>query len=299
MGVLARHTRIHYPGAIYHIIARGNNRESIFRQIEDKARYLALIDKYKQKYKFCLYAYTLMDNHVHLLGAVDQDPVGKFMQGVQQSYTQYFNHKYNRVGHIFEQRFKAKLCNNEPYILNLLRYIHLNPVRAGITSTPCYRWSSHYIYQEGKIGLADPSFLLAFFSANNGIARQIYMEFMNRAEDSKEEDIEKAYYLDTMEVPCEVSNGVMDVMPKVTFERLLELISTKTGIASEQILRERYNRQVAEARDTLIYAASRAGMTKTQLSKVLPLSVAGVIKGFNRVVINEKLKDCAEQMLVK
>jgi len=115
---MARKPINHYPGAIYHIIVRGNNRESVLRSPDDKARYLSYIEKYKEKFK---YAYVLMDNHSHMLAAVDQAPLARIMQGIQQSYTQYYNRKYARVSHVFEQRYKAKLCKQDAYLINLLR----------------------------------------------------------------------------------------------------------------------------------------------------------------------------------
>ena len=98
---MARKPRIHYENAIYHVIARGNNRENIFLDARDKDKYLELIGKYKQKYGFELFAYVLMDNHVHLLIYIDQISISKIMQGIQQTYTQYYNKKYRHVGHVF------------------------------------------------------------------------------------------------------------------------------------------------------------------------------------------------------
>lgn len=99
---MARKPRIHYYGAITHSIARGNNKENIFYENADKAKYLDLLKKYRDKYDFLLYAYVLMDNHLHLLIEVRDIPLSGIMHGLQLSYTQYFNKKYGRVGHIFQ-----------------------------------------------------------------------------------------------------------------------------------------------------------------------------------------------------
>ncbi|HWR45763.1 transposase [Sporomusa sp.] len=157
---MARKPRIHYEKAIYHVIARGNNKDNIFLDIEDKYKYLDLLDKYKQKYNFELYAYVLMDNHIHLLICVSEIPLAKIMQGVQQTYTLHFNRKYQHVGHVFQQRYKAFLCNNDSYLLTLVCYIHQNPCRANLPAKIGYTWSSHRDYMVGHGRVANPIFAL-------------------------------------------------------------------------------------------------------------------------------------------
>ncbi|MBU2699483.1 REP element-mobilizing transposase RayT [Sporomusaceae bacterium BoRhaA] len=88
---MARKPRVHYEGAVYHVIARGNNRASIFETDEEKQKYLELIKDYKERYGFHLYAYAIMDNHIHLLLQVGKSPLAKIIQGIQQRYTQYYN----------------------------------------------------------------------------------------------------------------------------------------------------------------------------------------------------------------
>ena len=107
---MPRGQRIEYPGAIYHVMARGNNRETVFSHSADKKAYLDILRKYRVKYSFLILAYALMHNHCHLALQVSQVPLSKIMQGIQQVYTQYYNTKYDRVGHVFQQRYKAKVC---------------------------------------------------------------------------------------------------------------------------------------------------------------------------------------------
>lgn len=292
---MARKPRIHYPGAVYHIIARGNNREAVFQESEDKAKYLSLIEKYKQKHHFLLYAFVLMDNHIHLLGRVHQKPIGKFMQGVQQSYTQYFNHKYGRVGHVFEQRYKAKLCKQDSYLLNLVRYIHLNPVKTGSSPNGDYRWSSHYNYQTGVSGVADPTFILSMLSLDKQEAIRMYLNFIKDSLTNPKDDEIEQFYLADEETLCNPNNQARHPVP---FEEILRKVSMATGIAPELILREKYNRQISAARDILIYLAVEAGgITKTELTKILSLSIAGIIKSFNKVLENHQMRQWAESFL--
>ena len=108
---MARKPRIEYPGAFYHVIARGNRKEPIFLNDEDRKNLLDRLKGYKNRYSFILYAYVLMDNHIHLLMETREIPLSKVMQGVLQSYTQWYNKKYQTVGHLFQGRYKAMLCD--------------------------------------------------------------------------------------------------------------------------------------------------------------------------------------------
>jgi len=294
---MARKPRIHYPGAIYHVIARGNNREAVFRETEDKQKYLSLIDKYKTKYQFRLFAYVLMDNHVHLLVAIGQEPLAKIMQGIQQSYTQYYNRKYERVGHVFEQRYKAKLCKEDSYLLNLLRYIHLNPVRAHVTPDAEYNWSSHSVYKNGESSWVETNYLLAFFSQNKQSAIKQYIQFMEQA-GIEDESIESGeVYLEDQELP---RNDTIPEVKNISFDEILDIVAKETGVTTERILRDKYDRQVVQVRDIVIYLAIQFGvMTKTELSRILPLSLVGIIKSYNKVHQEEKLHQKAEELCEK
>jgi len=144
---MARRPRVVAPGLLYHVIVRGNRQRKTFRGDEDYQAYLDRLEHYRAKFNVRVYAYCLMPNHVHLLVESGSDPLGKFMQGLQQSYTQYFNYRYRKVGHLFQGRYKAIICEKDKYVLALLRYIHLNPVRARLVEQPeGYVYSGHRSY---------------------------------------------------------------------------------------------------------------------------------------------------------
>ncbi len=111
---MERKPRIEFEGAFYHVIARGNQRQQIFKDKEDYGRYLRILADYKVKYDYSLYAYVLMNNH--LLIETKQIPLSRILQGVNQSYTMYFNRKYETIGHLFQGRYKAILCEKDAYI---------------------------------------------------------------------------------------------------------------------------------------------------------------------------------------
>src|SRR5713226_4605632 len=139
---MARPLRLEFPGALYHVIARGNERKSIYRDNEDRQRYLDRLSFYRKKFSFQLLAYCLMDNHVHLAIETGKAPLSRIMAGLQSSYTQYFNWRHARVGHLFQGRYKALLVDEDPYGLALIRYIHENPVRAKRSRYRCLSSSS-------------------------------------------------------------------------------------------------------------------------------------------------------------
>lgn len=179
---MARKPRVHFPGALYHVIARGNQRQKIFRSSEDYTYYLGLLGRYQQRYGFRLYAYVLMSNHVHLLMEAGQVPLSKIMQGLQQTYTLYFNRRYHLVGHLFQGRYKAIVCERDSYLLELVRYLHLNPVRSHIVKDPArYPWSSHKAYlgnaSREQRGI-ETSWVLSQFSRHRAEAVRRYRRFV-------------------------------------------------------------------------------------------------------------------------
>ena len=177
---MARKPRVHFPGALYHVITRGNRRQGIFLDEKDLRTFLTYLSYYKIRYLFKLYAYALMKNHLHLLIEVEKIPLGRIMQSILFRYTRYFNRRYGEVGHLFQGRYKAIVCDKDSYLLELVRYIHLNPVRAKMVKGPeDYTWTSHLIYlgKERNL-LIDDDFVLKQFSEKRSLARQRYCQFV-------------------------------------------------------------------------------------------------------------------------
>lgn len=147
---MARKPRVHFAGALYHVICRGNQGQFIFRDDQDRRRYLDLLRESPRRFGYKLYAYVLMGNHVHHLIEVADAPLSKVMQNILFRYTRYWNARYKKIGHLFQGRYKAILCERDSYLLELIRYLHLNPVRSKMVRYPeQYRWSSHRAYLEG------------------------------------------------------------------------------------------------------------------------------------------------------
>lgn len=142
---MSRGARILLENVCYHVIVRGNQKQRVFIEEEDYKRYLRLLEKYKIKYRFELYGYCLMPNHIHLiLDPREPHDLTKTMQGLNLSYSIWFNSKYEKVGHLWQDRFKSMIIQKDKYLIACINYIEANPVRGGIAKDLIgYRWSSY------------------------------------------------------------------------------------------------------------------------------------------------------------
>ena len=140
--------KISQPGGYYHVYNRGNRKQNIFLEESDYLGYLARLRKYKDEHKITLICYCLMPNHIHLLVRQNSEaPIHKFMLPFHTSYSMYFNRKYDKVGHLFQGRFKQKEVSDDGYLLRLSSYIHLNPIIDGLVNKlEDYKWSSYPDY---------------------------------------------------------------------------------------------------------------------------------------------------------
>ena len=140
---MARPLRIEFPGALYHVTARGNARAPIFLEDADRQLLLATLGDAHERHGWLCHAYCLMPNHYHLLLGTPEANLSQGMRQLNGLYTQRFNRRHDRVGHVFQGRFKGILVERGAHLLELARYIVLNPVRAGIVAcAEAYRWSS-------------------------------------------------------------------------------------------------------------------------------------------------------------
>lgn len=158
---MPRIARVTMDNAVYHIITRGNQKQLVFKGLEDYKEYLQLLAKYKKRYRFKLYCFCLMPNHVHMILEVAQPcVVNKIMRGLNLSYTLYFNDRHKTVGHLWQDRFKSKIIQKDAYLLECISYIETNPLRASLTSRiEEYPWSS-YIFKKENNPILDNLFSL-------------------------------------------------------------------------------------------------------------------------------------------
>lgn len=180
---MGRPLRIEYPGALYHVTSRGNEKRVIFLDDYDRKKFINILGDYNDRHGILIHCYVLMDNHYHL---VLETPLGnllKVMHGINSAYTGYFNRKHDRSGHLFQGRYKGILVEKDRYLLELSRYVHLNPVKAGKTDQPeKYKWSSYpgYIWKSKEIQWVEYTWTLSQFGSNEVSSRQQYRDFVIR-----------------------------------------------------------------------------------------------------------------------
>lgn len=165
---------------IYHIMIRGINRQIIFEDEDDCEKFLQVLHRYKEKCGYQIYAYCLMGNHLHLLLQISIEPLETIMRMISGSYVYWYNQKYDRVGNLFQDRFKSEPIENEAYLLTVLRYIHQNPVKAGIVKEmEDYPWSSYHDYFNPKgAELTDTLMVLRLFHDNPSKAKASFKKYM-------------------------------------------------------------------------------------------------------------------------
>ena len=178
---MSRPLRIEFPNTLYDVTSRGDRRENIFEDDEDRELFLSTLEQVTTAFNWICYAWCLMDNHYHLLIRTSDGNLSKGMRQLNGVYTQASNRRHRRVGHLFQGRFKAILVDSDAYLLELARYIVLNPVRAGMAKKAAdWRWSSY----RACVGLAPAASwlaldaLLAQFAKRRAVAQQRYAQFV-------------------------------------------------------------------------------------------------------------------------
>ncbi|MFD2044691.1 transposase [Ornithinibacillus salinisoli] len=170
---------------IYHVMMRGVNRQNIFEDDRDRFRFIETIKRYKGRCNFNIFSYCLMNNHVHLLMKENEESVSKIIQRMSTSYVYWYNNKYERSGHLFEGRFKSEPVDSLTYFLTVIRYIHQNPVKAGLAKDVlASKWTSANDYFTPNTFI-DTEFLLNQLSLDRKQAIHYYTEYMQATNDDQ------------------------------------------------------------------------------------------------------------------
>ena len=182
---MPRHARDKSESGIYHMVLRGINRQDILAEDEDKQRLFETLMRYKQLSGYDLYGYCFMDNHIHLLMKEKREPLSLVLKRISSSFVYWFNWKYERCGHLFQERYKSEPVENDAYLLTVLRYIHQNPVKARLAgNVPGYQWSSYHEYINGSI-IIDTDFVLTMFSSDRQKSVELFKIYTNRENNDK------------------------------------------------------------------------------------------------------------------
>lgn len=178
---MARPLRVEFPGAVYHLTARGNAQQAIFLDAVDRARFLGILGREIDQHQWRCYAYCLMDNHYHLLIETPEANLVQGMQRLNSMYAQHFNRRHHRVGHLWQGRYKSIVVDRESHLLELVRYIVLNPVRAGmVEQAGAWPWSSFRATsnEAPRPSWLDVAWLLSQFGGEECVAIQAYCRFV-------------------------------------------------------------------------------------------------------------------------
>ncbi|MHB0915156.1 MAG: transposase [Thermoleophilia bacterium] len=310
---MPRQPRIDAPNLLYHVIARGIERRSIFNDKKDKEEFLARFGKLLSDTQTPLYAFALIPNHFHLLLRRTAVPVSTLMQRLLTSYAMYFNRRHQRCGHLFQNRYKAIVCQDDAYFLELVRYINLNPLRARLVENMDglgkYRYAGHsYILGKVKAEWLDPQSVLAFFSSSQRSALHAYSRFVCEGlESGRQQDLDGGGLKRALDFPERYHRekvayddrtlGVGSFVEGLTYTHKAESAGNELGIDAiiadickdfsvdrERLLGKSKVRQIARARWQLAYRMERElGMTRSQIAEKLAVGIAAVAKMIDKI----------------
>ncbi|MGS2777461.1 transposase [Robertmurraya sp. GLU-23] len=194
---MARRARTWFPGAKYHITSRGIRKQPLFYDDPDRRKYLGILFETKERYDFNIHTYCLMSNHIHLQLETTKIPPGPIIKYLHSKYARYFNLKYDFSGHVFEKRYFHDIIDSPEHELDLSRYIHRNPLSAGmVESVETYPWSSYraYIFNEHN-PLVTKEQILSYFPEP---MREHYLEFLMQKENYGSKEMERLYGLECL-----------------------------------------------------------------------------------------------------
>jgi putative transposase len=191
---MPRPPRLHVPEGFYHAILRGNHREALFDAPADRQVLNDIVADVINRFGARVHAFCWMSNHLHALLQIADRPLGEIMQRIAMRYAHHRHKALRTTGHLFERRYRAKLVDTDAYFLELLRYIHLNPVAAGVVADPAlYAWSSHELYLGiESLPWVTTEFGLSLFAADDQQARLSYAKFIRDSDSSADHSLERA-----------------------------------------------------------------------------------------------------------
>ena len=234
----------------YHIMIRGNEKRDIFMDDQDRYYFLDILRKKRSDKNSFYIAYCLMNNHIHLLINEGNDEISKIMKRINVSYVYYFNKKYNRVGHLFQDRFRSEIIEDDVYLLAAARYIHNNPVKVNIVANPeDYAWSSYRIYmgQRDSRNLINRDYLLGFFANDERISVSQLATFTNQPTDDvfidlatniEERDYESEIIREINKILKNHSQSIeslQSILNKSERDAMIKEIKLHTGASTRQL----------------------------------------------------------------
>jgi REP element-mobilizing transposase RayT len=289
---MARKPRIHYPGACYHVILRGNAGQAIFFNKQDGNEFFLLLQEGVEKFRHRIHAYCLMTNHVHLAVQVAEIPLSRIIQNLSFRYSRYVNKRKGQIGHLFQGRYKAILIDADNYLLQLVRYIHNNPVRAGIVDTPDkYPWCSHSVYIDDiTVPWLTTDWVLSQFDQQKETAINYYRSFINVGLD--EGHVTKFHrgnaegeILGSDSFAEEAhAKASQEMASKLSIEQIINTVCDHYKIHEEELTRASKQRQVSEPRAMVALLVREAtNLNLMDLSRRLSRDLSGLSQAASRL----------------
>ncbi|MCP4000509.1 MAG: transposase [Gammaproteobacteria bacterium] len=277
---MSRKPRIHVDGGFYHVIFRGNARQDIFLVEADYAIWQSIIDRAIKEYGHRLHAYCWMTNHIHMAIQAGTKPLAKSMSFLASQYARRFNMRHGRSGHLFERRYRSILVQEEQYLKELTRYIHLNPVRARMVQSPGdHKWSSHNAYlgqKQARFLFTD--YVLALFGSTLSRARHNYRLYMQETSNSTMlEQLRTGSAHDDRVLGndswlAQQPDRISVVRPSETLNELITRICGQHGVTESELAAKRGPHHFSSIRAEIALRASETGLA----------SISEVARRFNR-----------------
>jgi len=294
---MARQLRIEFPGAFYHVTARGNERKAVFKSIKDREQFFSYLESASNRYGAIIHAYCLMDNHYHILIETPLGNLSKIMQHINSAYTTYFNIKRDRSGHLFQGRYKSILVEVDEYAKELSRYIHLNPVRAKMVKTPEeYQWSSYSYYADKRKApeWLYRDFILGYFGKRLSTSQRNYGKFVHslvgEVYDSPFTDVIYSVILGSQEYAQEIRDTFLKKIPQDReLPALLELVDRPDIDIISKIVDSVIQTDDRLAKQIKLYFCHRySGLKLKEIGKYFGIGESGVSQTSHR--LSDKLK---------
>jgi putative transposase len=290
---MARKARIHIPGGVYHVMLRGNGGQDIFFSGDDFSRLFLLLQEGTERFGYRVHGFCCMPNHLHLLLQVSDIPLSQGMQNLSFRYTQWINRRHDRRGHLFQGRYKALLVDEDSYLLELVRYVHLNPVRRGMVADPVdYPWSSHqaYLGQENLPWLTT-DWVLGQLAEDRVDARRIYASFVfDGLGEGHRNDFHKGasdgrVLGDDRFLEQIAGSAGESPKSKPSLKEIVALVCQHYAIEKAALVNPSQRRQLAEARAMVAWLAKRfESATLTQVGCCFNRDVGTMSSALRRLV---------------
>jgi REP element-mobilizing transposase RayT len=286
---MPRRPRTHQPGGYYHVTLRGNHRQPIFACAADREILDSIVAESTYELEARVHAYCWMSNHIHAIVQVGEEPLGRIMQRVATRYSRYFQKSLKTTGHLFERRYHAVLVASDAQLLAAVRYVHLNPVRAGLVADPsAYCWSGH----RGYLGLGGPAwlyseFVLTMLDVRPDRARAAYAAFVAGAElnggGEGASPAPSATAPDGSAGTCRKRSDGLPPAMRETLDGLITRICAEEGIAEGELRDRSKDRRLTGIRVRIALEATRSAVCSlSEVARRLDRHITSLSKAISR-----------------